>query len=367
MHIRLAALRSPHSSPLSFPSLMQDAAVSCRADGREKQRTADDRRSDSLLRGPGAAVQGDGPRRTCCKRPSASSACRTSAIDRGGQRARRSSRARRRVRVSWSPRTSTPSFPKAPTSRSRATGDVLRGPGIGDNCRGLAVLVAVVAVAEGGAACRRPGRSPSSPTSARKGSAICAAMKALFNETMKGQIDRFVSIDGAGLHVTHIAVGSHRYRVTFKGPGGHSFARFRTAESGERARPRDGEDRRISGAEPAEDDVQRRPHRRRHLGERDPVRGVDGGRPAVVGSANAGGARRRSFNGPWIDAGVPRKTRGGSRAGQITVTKELVGDRPAGSTSTTSPIVQTAQAAARALGLGTRCHSAKARPTRTSR
>ena len=35
----------------------------------------------------------------------------------------------------------------------------------------------------------------------------------------------------------------------------------------------------------------------------------------------------------------------------ITVVKELVGDRPAGSTSSTSPIVLTAQAVARGLGL----------------
>ncbi len=51
-------------------------------------------------------------------------------------------------------------------------------------------------------------------------------VKYLFNEGMKGQIDRFVSIDGTGLGITHIAVGSLRYRVTFKGPGGHSYGAF---------------------------------------------------------------------------------------------------------------------------------------------
>ena len=51
-------------------------------------------------------------------------------------------------------------------------------------------------------------------------------VKHLFNEGMKGQIDRFVSIDGTGLGITHIAVGSLRYRVTFKGPGGHSYGAF---------------------------------------------------------------------------------------------------------------------------------------------
>ena len=51
-------------------------------------------------------------------------------------------------------------------------------------------------------------------------------VKELFNDTLKDQIDRFVSIDGTGVHVTNVAVGSHRYRVTFKGPGGHSFGAF---------------------------------------------------------------------------------------------------------------------------------------------
>jgi len=51
-------------------------------------------------------------------------------------------------------------------------------------------------------------------------------VKALFGETMKGQIDRFVSIDNAGIHISTVGVGSRRYRITFKGPGGHSFAQF---------------------------------------------------------------------------------------------------------------------------------------------
>ena len=33
-------------------------------------------------------------------------------------------------------------------------------------------------------------------------------------------------MDGTGLSITNIGVGSYRYRVTFKGPGGHSFGAF---------------------------------------------------------------------------------------------------------------------------------------------
>src|SRR3989442_13373209 len=54
-------------------------------------------------------------------------------------------------------------------------------------------------------------------------------MKALFGEPLQNQVDRFLSLDGTGLSVVTSAVGSHRYRVTFKGPGGHSFGAFGTA------------------------------------------------------------------------------------------------------------------------------------------
>src|ERR1041385_9168657 len=51
-------------------------------------------------------------------------------------------------------------------------------------------------------------------------------MKSLFHESLKGQIDKFISVDGTGLGVVNVGVGSNRYRVTFKGPGGHSFGAF---------------------------------------------------------------------------------------------------------------------------------------------
>lgn len=50
-------------------------------------------------------------------------------------------------------------------------------------------------------------------------------VKALFRD-MK-DIDGFISLDGVGLgRIVNQATGSHRYLVTFKGPGGHSFSAF---------------------------------------------------------------------------------------------------------------------------------------------
>ena len=40
------------------------------------------------------------------------------------------------------------------------------------------------------------------------------------------KIDKFIPVDGTGLGITHVGVGSNRYKVTFKGPGGHSYGAF---------------------------------------------------------------------------------------------------------------------------------------------
>src|SRR5262245_18983378 len=116
-------------------------------------------------------------------------------------------------------------FPEETSVKVIRRGQRLEGPGIGDNCRGLAVLVAVVR-SMNQAGIRTPGTVTFVADVGEEGLGDLRGMKALFGETMKGQIDRFVSLDNADPQVTIIGVGSHRYRVTFKGPGGHSFAEF---------------------------------------------------------------------------------------------------------------------------------------------
>src|SRR3989449_6939233 len=49
-------------------------------------------------------------------------------------------------------------------------------------------------------------------------------------ETGNGKPAAFIALDGAGLdRVIHRALGSKRYHVTFRGPGGHSWAAFGVA------------------------------------------------------------------------------------------------------------------------------------------
>ena len=116
-------------------------------------------------------------------------------------------------------------FPEGTDVKVKRDGQILRGPGIGDDCRGLAVVLAVIR-AMNQAKIQTPGTITFVGTVGEEGLGDLRGVKYLFNEGLKGQIDRFVSIDGTGLGITHIAVGSLRYRVTFKGPGGHSYGAF---------------------------------------------------------------------------------------------------------------------------------------------
>ena len=116
-------------------------------------------------------------------------------------------------------------FPSDTDVRVTRTGSVLRGPGIGDDCRGLAVVLAVARALDAGGV-ETGGPITFVGTVGEEGLGDLRGVKALFGDTLAGRIDRFVSVDGGGLGITSTAVGSRRYRVTFSGPGGHSFGNF---------------------------------------------------------------------------------------------------------------------------------------------
>ena len=124
-------------------------------------------------------------------------------------------------------------------------GQRLEGPGISDNARGLAALVAI-AEAMVVTRVRTARRVLFAATVGEEGSGDLRGVKYLLNGTSgnpKGLPDgrgeggrvhptpaAFIALDGAGLErVVHRALGSKRYRVTFRGPGGHSWAAFGVA------------------------------------------------------------------------------------------------------------------------------------------
>ena len=116
-------------------------------------------------------------------------------------------------------------FPAGTNVKVGHEGPILRGPGIGDNCRGLAVLVGVArALNEAGV--RTRGSITFVADVGEEGPGDLRGMKQLFNTTLKGQVDAFVALEGAGLDIGRRFISSSRYRVSFKGPGGHSFGAF---------------------------------------------------------------------------------------------------------------------------------------------
>jgi acetylornithine deacetylase/succinyl-diaminopimelate desuccinylase-like protein len=114
-------------------------------------------------------------------------------------------------------------FPPGTDVTVRRQGDTLRGPGIGDDCRGLAVLVALARVAGAGLV-TTDGPVTFAATVGEEGLGDLRGVRYLFDH-MDG-IGRFISLDGGGLSVVSKAVGSLRYKVTFSGPGGHSYGSF---------------------------------------------------------------------------------------------------------------------------------------------
>jgi len=238
-------------------------------------------------------------------------------------------------------------FPEGTNVKVKRDGDVLHGPGIGDDCRGLAVLVAAVREMKK-AKLQTPGTITFVANVGEEGLGDLRGVKELFNTTLKDQIDRFVSIDGTGIHVTNVAVGSHRYRVTFKGPGGHSFGAFGMAN------PMGAMGRAIAKIQ--EIQVPKQPKTTFNVGR------IGGGTsvnsipfegwmeldmrssdPASLAAVDANIQKA-------LDAAVAEENARWGKPGTITVTKELVGDRPAGSTPENSPIVRNGLAVATVLG-----------------
>jgi len=117
--------------------------------------------------------------------------------------------------------------PELDVSVSRR-GPRLQGPGISDNARGLAALVAVgESLARARVTTARP--ILFAATVGEEGSGDLRGVRHLLD----GQAIRphaFIALDGAGLErIVHRALGARRYRVTYLGPGGHSWAAFGVA------------------------------------------------------------------------------------------------------------------------------------------
>ena len=116
-------------------------------------------------------------------------------------------------------------FPKGTDVKVKISNDTLYAPGIGDNTRGLAMLLTVL---------RSMKESNLHADDdilfiaavGEEGQGDLRGVKHLFR-TGGPRIDSWICVDGGQIgRVNNKGLGSYRYRMTFKGPGGHSWGAF---------------------------------------------------------------------------------------------------------------------------------------------
>lgn len=116
-------------------------------------------------------------------------------------------------------------FPEGTDVKVRREGQLLIGPGIGDDARGLAVMLAVIR-ALNEASIETRSTIVFVADVGEEGLGNLRGIGHLVNEEMKGKITHFIGLDAGGFDIVNREIGSNRYRVTFRGPGGHSYQEF---------------------------------------------------------------------------------------------------------------------------------------------
>jgi tripeptide aminopeptidase len=116
-------------------------------------------------------------------------------------------------------------FPESTDVRVRMVGDTLYAPGVGDDTRGL-VMVLTVLKAMNMADIKTTYDVLLVGTVGEEGLGDLRGVKHLFKKN-DPKIDSWIAIDGGELgRINNQALGSYRYKITFKGPGGHSWGAF---------------------------------------------------------------------------------------------------------------------------------------------
>lgn len=119
-------------------------------------------------------------------------------------------------------------FPEETDVTVKMRGDTMFAPGIGDDTRGLVLVLQVLRALEAGDI-ETERDILFVGTVGEEGLGDLRGVKHLFRDGGP-DIDAFIAVDGGDdTRVVHMGLGSHRYRVTFKGPGGHSWGAFGTA------------------------------------------------------------------------------------------------------------------------------------------
>jgi acetylornithine deacetylase/succinyl-diaminopimelate desuccinylase-like protein len=230
-------------------------------------------------------------------------------------------------------------FPEGTDVKVKEEKGRLLAPGIGDDTRGLAVIISwIKALNEHKVA--TVGDIMFVANVGEEGLGNLRGMKALFKEHKN--IDGMVGLEpGEGDKVLIQGTGSHRYEVSFKGPGGHSFGAFGKVPSAIHAMGR-------AIAHIGDVQVPTDPKTTFTVGT------VGGGTSVntIAGDAKMAVDIRSNETPSLLEAeknimaaiekGVKQENERWKSEGKITFDAKLIGDRPAGATPADSVIVTAA-------------------------
>ena len=243
-------------------------------------------------------------------------------------------------------------FPEGTDVKVKRDGTRLAAPGIGDDTRSLAVLLAIVRAMDAAGIQTRSDILFVGDVG-EEGLGDLRGIKYLFLKgPYKDRIKTFISMDGAGggEDITNGAVGSKRYRATFKGPGGHSYGAFGI----------------VNPAFAMGNAIQKFSRIQVPASPKTTFNvGVMGGGTSVnsipfeswmeVDMRSESRAELEKVNETFIgllnEAVAEENKARSTRLGPIQLDLKLVGDRPTGQTPRDSVLVQTAAAAIRVVGM----------------
>ncbi len=241
-------------------------------------------------------------------------------------------------------------FPEGTDVTVQERGDTLFAPGIGDDTWGITVVLTLLR-AVNAANIRTEADLLFIGTVGEEGLGDLRGMKHLFGEHGP-RIDAFISIDGISIEgVTHKGLGSHRYRVTVSGPGGHSWGAFGLAN------PHHALGRAIAHFADAADWFTRVGTRTSYnvgrIGGGTSVNAVPFESWLELDMRSESPERLNQIDSLFqaaVRRGVAEENAVRRRGDSLTVTVEMIGNRPSGEIDVNTPLVQRAFAASRLVG-----------------
>ncbi|UKK83647.1 M20/M25/M40 family metallo-hydrolase [Sphingopyxis sp. BSN-002] len=242
-------------------------------------------------------------------------------------------------------------FPEGTPVKVRREGTRLHAPGIGDDTRSLAVLLAYArAMKESGVKVKQDIIFVGNVGEEGPGD-LRGVRYLLTKGKYKDRVKAFFSMDGLDpSRIVTGGVGSKRYRITYRGPGGHSFSAFGLVNPMAAmsqtvvdfykiqvpAKPKTTYAASVTGGGTSVNSIPNETFMEFDMRSESPAE------LAKLEQAFLG-VVKKSVEGENAARSV--------REGPITAEIKMIGDRPAGETAATQPIVQNANAIIRANGL----------------